>query len=162
MTKSLIMAVLVAALTACSSSKDEPRLKPTQPMFHIYVVPPNMAQLPTHGTGGELRNVVELTQQKRFSDARRVMEALRARQPFASEGYHALTASMALEALLEGDMEGFHQHARELEESFGSTMRPPQEYVEVVALHRAATGKSLPVNTPARLRDWVAKHQPTQ
>ena len=118
-------------------------------------LPNTVGMLSAHGIEGEILNAVQLTEQRRFEEARDVLMSVRGRQPVNSEGYQALTCSIAIEALLSGDMETFRQHASELDRSLKEEMRVPQAYAEVIAIYRAAMGKSLPVNTPPKLRQWL-------
>ena len=118
-------------------------------------LPHTAAELSTSGIEGELLNATQLTEQKRFEEARAIYMKLRDDQLSGSEGYNSLTASMAIEALLAGDMQTFRIDARELDNSLSKAVRVPNEHVEVIAIYRAITIGSIPVNTPPRLREWL-------
>ena len=157
----LFIPVLVLGLTSgCSAlslfTNDAPQ---SPPQIRL---PNGVAALSGHGIEGEILNAVQLTEQRRFEEARDVLMTVRGRQSVNSEGYQALTCSIAIEALLSGDMETFRQDASELDRSLKEEMRVPQVYAEVIAIYRATIGKPLPVNTPPRLREWLLNISPSQ
>ena len=93
-----------------------------------------------------IQNSVELAEQKRFLEARILLGELRDIQHRESDGYRALSTSMALLALREGDVETFKRISRQLDNSLGTPVRVPPAYTEVVTLYRAMSQQSLPVN----------------
>jgi len=99
-----------------------------------------------------LRNAYELADQKRYREARNQLAEIRVMQRPDSDGYRAITCSMAILALREGDMGTFRRLSRQLDISLGSPVRVDPAYVEVITLHRVLSKKSLPVNAPAGLR----------
>ena len=99
-----------------------------------------------------IHNAVELSRQKRFTEARHILADVRADQPAGSDGFHAVSCSMALLALSEGDVGTFRRIARQLDSSLGNLVRVPPAYVEGITLYRAITGKDLPVNAPKKLK----------
>jgi len=105
-----------------------------------------------------IRDVLELAEQKRFTEARNVLAELRESQPRRSDGYRASTATMALLALKAGDFPMFRRLARQLDKSLGAPVRVDPGYVEVISLYRAAVGQSLPVNAPDGIRKLAAKY----
>ena len=105
-----------------------------------------------------IRDVLDLAEQKRFSEARNVLAELRESQPRQSEGYRASTGAMALLALKAGDFPMFRRLARQLDRSLGTPVRVDPGYVEVISLYRAAVGQSLPVNAPDGIRKLAAKY----
>ena len=105
-----------------------------------------------------IRDVLELAEQKRFTEARNVLAELRESQPPRSDGYRASTATMALLALKGGDFPMFRRLARELDKSLGAPVRVDPGYVGVISLYRAAVGQSLPVNAPDGIRKLAAKY----
>ena len=119
------------------------------------MLPLQQHRLSTVGIQGEVKNAMELSEQKRFQDALDVLGKIRSSQPFNSEGYNALTASMSMQALLSGNLQDFHNHAEDLDQALGKPVRVPEEYAGLLALHRAAGKQSMPVNTPGRLRQWL-------
>ncbi len=99
-----------------------------------------------------LRNAVELAEQKRYREARDQLAEIQVVQVPDSDGYRAITSSMAILALREGDMGTFRRLARQLDISLGIPVRVDPAYVEVITLNRILSRKSLPVNAPAGLR----------
>lgn len=147
-----LLPLLVAA--ACSSQPEEPAIH--FPVAHYTVLPNSQHSLSTSGVQGEVKNAMELSSQKRFQDALAVLERLRSSQPVDSEGYNALTASLSTQTLLCGRLQDFHSFAEELDQALGKPVRVPDEYADVIAIHRAAGKQSMPVNTSPRLREWLA------
>ena len=70
-----------------------------------------------------LHNAVELSRQKRFVEARHLLAEVRSLQNRDSEGYRAVSCSMALLALREGDLVTFQRIASQLDESMGRPVR---------------------------------------
>ena len=99
-----------------------------------------------------IHNAVELSRQKRFAEARHLLADVRADQPAGSDGFQAVSCSMALLALSEGDVGTFRRIARQLDNSLGTPVRVPPAFVEVITLYRAITGKVLPVNAPEKMK----------
>ncbi len=62
-----------------------------------------------------IHNAVELSRQKRFAEARHLLADVRADQPAGSDGFQAVSCSMALLALSEGDVGTFRRIARQLD-----------------------------------------------
>jgi hypothetical protein len=104
-----------------------------------------------------IRDVLELAEQKRFTEARNVLAELRESQPRRSDGYRAVTATMALLALKAGDFPMFRRLARQLDKSLGTPVRVAPGYVEVISLYRASRGLNLPVNAPDGIKKLSAK-----
>lgn len=109
-----------------------------------------------------IQNSVELAEQKRFLEARILLGELRDIQHRESDGYRALSTSMALLALREGDVETFKRIARQLDNSLGTPVRVPPAYTEVVSLYRAMSQQSLPVNAPERFQQMRDKLLPVE
>jgi len=110
------------------------------------------------GSGHELiiQNAVDLSEQKRFLEARILLGELRDVQHRESDGYRALSTSMALLALREGDIDAFKRIAHQLDTSMGIPVRVTPAYRDVISLYRAMNQQSLPVNSPEgfqRMRD---------
>ncbi len=105
-----------------------------------------------------IRDVLELAEQKRFTEARNILAELRESQPRRSEGYRAATATMALLALKAGDFPMFRRLARQLDKSLGTPVRVDPGYVEVISLYRASKGLNLPVNAPDGIKRLSAKY----
>ena len=101
-----------------------------------------------------IQNAVELSDQKRFLEARILLGELRDIQHRESDGYRALSTSMALLALREGDIDAFKRISRQLDTSLGSPVRVPPAYTEVVSLYRAMNQQSLPVNSSERIQQF--------
>ena len=104
-------------------------------------------------------NAIQLARKKRFDDALDLMAAVRMQLDPDSEGFLAVTCSMALIALRAGDIREFKNNARVLDMALGQPISVPEPYVEVVSLYRAMVGKSMPVNTPEgiqRMKDQRA------
>lgn len=99
-----------------------------------------------------IHNAVELSRQKRFAEARRLLDRVRANQPSGSDGFQAIGCAMALLALSEGDIGTFRRIAGQLDDSLGSPVRVPPAYVEVITLYRAIVRKALPVNAPESMK----------
>jgi hypothetical protein len=112
-----------------------------------------------------LHNAVELSRQKRFVEARHLLAEVRSLQDRDSEGYRAISCSMALLALREGDLATFQRIASQLDESLGRPVRVEQGYVEVVSLYRTMSDRNLPVNAPEkmeRLKERLSGSQSAQ
>ena len=108
------------------------------------------------GTENELestiRNVLDLADQKRFSEASELLGHVRSTLARNSKGYQAVTASMALLALRSGDFERFERFAGQLDATLEDPLRVDPAFIEIVSLYRAVNGMSLPVNAPEPLR----------
>lgn len=128
---------------------------PAAPVVEQVRLPNNPAQLGKHPLEARVTTVLELTEQKRFDEARALLAEMRATQPEGSESWSAVTAAMAIAALRGGDMETFHRLAGELDARLGDIYRVDNGWVEVVTLHRALKGRPVPVNAPSRLRDYL-------
>ena len=112
-----------------------------------------------------LHNAVELSRQKRFVEARHLLAEVRSLQDRDSEGYRAVSCSMALLALREGDLVTLQRIASQLDESMGRPVRVEQGYVEVVSLYRTMSDRNLPVNAPEkmeRLKERLSSSQSAQ
>ncbi len=105
-----------------------------------------------------IRNVLELSRQKRFSEARNLIAELREEQPRNSEGYEGATAMMGILALREGDFPMFKRLARQLDKSLGKPVRVDAQYVELISLYRATRGESLPVNASEKIQKFATKY----
>lgn len=105
-----------------------------------------------------LRNAVALSEKKRFAEARHLLADIRSIQEPDSEGYRALSGSMALTALHEGDIAAFRRVARQLDDSLGRPIHVDISYVEVISLYRAMTFQGLPVNTPDNIRAFKERY----
>ena len=98
-----------------------------------------------------VRNVMDLTDQQRFTEARRLLAGLRAAQPPRGVSWRAgLCAEMTL-ALREGDMSAFLALGEMLEPAWADPHRVDERCVAVVGLHRALTGRPLPLDLPPAL-----------
>ena len=165
--KTLALPLLTAALllAGCASGSDslsdfrlggwspfaEPRLQLQGP--RKISLPRDAAALGTATTlEVTLRNVVELSEQKRYAEARFLLAEVRATQPPDSEGFRAATCAMAIAALKEGDAGTFRRAARQLDAVLGQPVRVDPAYVEVITLYRALNGLDLPVNAPSQMR----------
>jgi hypothetical protein len=109
-----------------------------------------------------IQNSVELADQKRFLEARILLGELRDIQHRESDGYRALSTSMALLALREGDVETFKRISHQLDNSLGTPVRVPPAYTEVVSLYRAMSQRSLPVNAPVSFQQMRDKLLPVE
>lgn len=109
-----------------------------------------------------IQNSIELAEQKRFLEARILLGELRDIQHRESDGYRALSTSMALLALREGDVGTFKRIARQLDNSLGTPVRVPPAYTEVVSLYRAMSQQSLPVNSPESFQQMRDKLLPVE
>ncbi len=105
-----------------------------------------------------LSNAVALSEKKRFAEARGLLADIRSIQEPKSEGYRALSTSMALTALHEVDIAAFRRAARQLDDSLGRPIRVDTAHVGVVSLYRAMTFQSLPVNAPDDFRVFREKY----
>ena len=159
------------ALTACSASLPDfsaanmqmlggfAKQEQTGPApYEVVLAKQADALNPNSPIEATIRDVLELAQQKRFSEARNILAELRESQPRPSEGYEASTATMALLALKAGDFPMFRRLARQLDKSLGSPVRVDPAYVEVISLYRAAMGQNLPVNAPDGIKRLSAKY----
>ena len=109
-----------------------------------------------------IQNAIELAEQKRFVEARILLGELRDIQHRESDGYRALSTSMALLALREGDIVAFKRISRQLDASLGNPVRVPPAYTEVVSLYRAMNQQSLPVNAPENFQQMRDKLLPVE
>lgn len=110
-----------------------------------------LARNPASLAGGSqveriIHDAVELTRQKRFSEARQLLAEVREVQKRDSEGYQAVSSAMALLALREGNIGAFRRIARQLDVSLGHPVRVDNAYVDVISLYRAMSNRNLPVN----------------
>ncbi len=116
-----------------------------------------LARNPASLAGGgqverSIYDAVELARQKRFFEARRLLADVRAIQDRRSEGYQAISGSMALLALREGDIGTFRRIARQLDDSLGHPVRVDNAYVDVISIYRAMTNRNLPVNASGPIK----------
>ena len=105
-----------------------------------------------------IHDAVELSRQKRFSEARLLLTEVREVQKRDNEGYQAVSSAMALLALREGDIGAFRRIARQLDASLGHPVRVVNAYVDVISLYRAMNNRNLPVNAtePMKaLKEWL-------
>jgi len=137
---------------------NKPEKKEVDPGYEVVLATHAAALNPRSPVEATIRDVLELAEQKRFTEARNVLAELRESQPRRSDGYKASTATMALLALKAGDFPMFRRLARQLDKSLGAPVRVDPGYVEVISLYRAAVGKSLPVNAPDGIRKLAAKY----
>jgi hypothetical protein len=167
----ILVCATVFGLTACSANlpdfsatnismlggftKEE---KKVDAGYEVVLAKQAAALNPSSPVEAIIRDVLELAEQKRFTEARNVLAELRESQPRRSDGYRASTATMALLALKAGDFPMFRRLARQLDKSLGAPVRVDQGYVEVISLYRAAVGQSLPVNAPDGIRKLIAKY----
>jgi len=105
-----------------------------------------------------LYDAVELSEKKRFAEARYLLADIRGIQKTDSEGYQALSGAMAVVALREGDIAAFRRVARQLDDSLGRPIRVDVAHVEVISLYRAMTFQSLPVNAPDSIRAFRERY----
>mgnify|MGYP003971044299 CR=1 FL=1 len=163
--------LMVFGLTACSASlpdfsttnismlggftKEEEK---ADAGYEVVLAKQAAALNPRSPVEATIRDILELAEQKRFTEARNVLAELRESQPRRSDGYRASTATMALLALKAGDFPMFRRLARQLDKSLGAPLRVDPGYVEVISLYRAAVGKSLPVNAPDGIKKLAAKY----
>ena len=93
-------------------------------------------------------NAIELVRKKRFDEALDLMSSVRAQLEPRGDGYLAVACSMTLIALRSGDIGKFKENAQVLDVALGEPINVPKNFVEVISLYRAMTGKMMPVNTP--------------
>jgi len=108
-----------------------------------------------------IHNAIELSRQKRFVEARHILADVRALQDQESDGYRAVSCAMALLALREGNIKSFQRLARQLDNSLGNPVRVSPSYVGVISLYRAINNQNLPVNAPAKFRQFKEGFFPT-
>jgi len=108
--------LMVFGLTACSASlpdfsttnismlggftKEEEK---ADAGYEVVLAKQAAALNPRSPVEATIRDILELAEQKRFTEARNVLAELRESQPRRSDGYRASTATMALLALKAGD-----------------------------------------------------------
>jgi hypothetical protein len=162
------LVVLAMGVAGCSSSGSIPLLDSDgfdwfssgdvtlEENFSTYESP----TLRSHDSDVELAisNAIELARQKRFAEARYILAEVRELQDVDSDAYEALTCSMAITALREGQTQAFLQTAAQLDEMTGNQVRVNPNYVEVISLYRAIRGLSLPVNAPSSYRKLRDKY----
>lgn len=114
-----------------------------------YTLPRSRSEL---SSKNELETIIDqsmqLAGQKRYSEARYLLNTVRSNQKVGSQGYKSVTCSMALLAIKEGDISGFRRYARQLDRALGEQISVDPAYVEVVSLYRILENKNLPVNAP--------------
>jgi hypothetical protein len=127
------------------------------------VVIPRDSNVLANGTETEvsIHNAIELSRQKRFIEARHILADVRALQDPEGDGYRAVSCAMAILALREGNIKSFQRLARQLDSSLGKPVRVSPSYVEVISLYRAINNQSLPVNAPAKFRQFKEGFFPT-
>lgn len=109
-----------------------------------------------------VQNALAFAEKKRFIEARLLLAGVREFQPTDSDGYRALSCSMALLALREGDIKTFKRLARQLDTSLGTPVHVPPTYLEVVSLYRVFSNGSLPVNAPEKMQRLMERFFPAQ
>lgn len=109
-----------------------------------------------------IHDAIELSRQKRFSEARQLLADVRIIQDRQSEGYQAISGAMALLALREGDIGAFQRIARNLDASLGHPVRVDNAYVDVISLYRAMNGRNLPVNASGPMKMLRERLIPTK
>ena len=105
-------------------------------------------------------NAVELSDAKRFDEARQLLSEVRELQVRNSDGYRAVTCAMAILALRSGDIKTFNITAHQLDASLGSPVTVSPSYVEVISLYRALNDRPLPVNVPEGIKRFKEKNFP--
>ena len=108
-----------------------------------------------------IHKAIELSRQKRFVEARHILADVRALQNPKSDGYRAVSCAMALLALREGNIKSFQRLARQLDSSLGTPVRVSPSYLGVISLYRAINNQNLPVNVPAKFRQFKEGFFPT-
>ncbi len=153
---SLVLAVCALTLLGgCVALDSLSGRRPQVSEIQTVRLPNNPARLGQHPVEVRVTTVLELTEQKRFDEARALLAEMRATQPEGSESWKAVTAAMAIAALRGGDMLNFHSLAGELDARLADGYRVDYGWVEVVTLHRALKGGRVPVNAPPGLRDYL-------
>lgn len=113
----------------------------------IVTFPGDPAALGQSRAEQKTRNTLDLVKQKRFAEARQLLAELRDAQPPRGESFRALTASMAVISLREGDVATFRRLGRQLDNALDDRTRIDPNYVDIVSLYRAVTGDgAMPVN----------------
>lgn len=151
-TKILSVIVVAGLMAGCASDgsfsgmEELSWLDSTNPVQTVV-----LARDPASLAGGSqaeriIHDAVELSRQKRFSEARLLLVEVREVQKRDSEGYQAVTSAMALLALREGDIGAFRRIARQLDASLGHPVRVDNAFVDVISLYRAMNNRNLPVN----------------
>jgi hypothetical protein len=108
-----------------------------------------------------IHNAIELSRQKRFVEARHILADVRTLQDQESDGYRAVSCAMALLALREGNIKSFQRLARQLDNSLGKPVSVSPSYLGVISLYRAINNQNLPVNAPAKFRQFKEGFFPT-
>ncbi len=104
-----------------------------------------------------LYNAVELSRQKRFTEAGNLLADVRSIQDMDSEGYRSISTAMALISLRRGDIGAFRRIARQLDNSLGRPVRVDQAYVDVISLYRVMDNRNLPVNAKDEMKTLKEK-----
>jgi hypothetical protein len=109
-----------------------------------------------------IHNAVELTKQKRFVEARKILAEVRELQDPGKDGYRAVTCAMALLALREGNIRVFKRTARQLDRALGQPVRVAPSYVEVISLYRVLSDQTPPVNIPKAMKRLKEQYFPLE
>ena len=155
LTHSVAAAAVVALLAGCAA-KDAGSLR-TEP--RSVTLPTAPAQL-TDGNAVErlVRNAMELTELKRFEEARVLLARLRAAQMPHGPAWRAAICGEMVLALRQGDMAAFRALGDTLEPVWNDDPhRVDERCVEVVGLHRGLAGRALPLDTPPALKRVVQR-----
>ena len=119
-----------------------------------------------HANGSKVERAiyhsVELSRQKRFTEARQLLAEARAMQVRQTDGYRAISCAMALMALREGDITTFRRIARQLDASLGRPIEVDHAYLDVIGVYRAMNKEPLPVNAHNELTAFKVKYFGTQ
>lgn len=105
-------------------------------------------------------NAIELTNQKRYSEANSLLREVRDLQYRGSEGFHGLTNTMAVLALRRGDIPAFKRFANQLDISLGKPLKVPTKHLAVISLVRVLNEEPLPLNASEQIVSFRDNYLP--
>lgn len=161
MRKRHLQAILLSALALLGGCADATfgnlrlfeRQQATAPGREIVSMPADLRELSAaHPFQREIRNAFDLAEQRRFAEARGVLNMLARRLPANSDAWRAVTCTEAIVALHAGELAAFRAATDALDRSLADPLRPTPECSTPLAIARHISGGApAPIQTPAGL-----------
>ena len=154
-------AAAVSFLAGCAlkdAGKEPLSVAPVAPTTPSVTLPATPERLTGANAAERLvRNAVDLTEQKRFEEARRLLTRLRVAQPPHGVAWRAALCAEMVLALRQGDMAAFRTLGETLEPAWADPHRVDERCTGVVGLHRGLAGRALPLDTRPALERVVQR-----
>ena len=152
-------ATILTSLAGCVVTQTKPAIPSATPSApSSATLPPTPDALTEANEVHRLvRNVIDLADQQRFHEARRLLAGLRDAQPTHGASWRASLCGEMTLALREGDMSAFLALGDVLEPAWTDPHRVDERCIAMVSLHRGLTGRPLPLDIPPALARVVQR-----